>query len=271
MPQIDLHTHSSFSDGTCTPEEVVHNALKAGVSLLALSDHDTTDGVTQAQQVCRAHNLPFISAVEISTRKHDHLHFLGYGVDVNNPSFQEFLAQNRQKRRERICKIINKLQQAGLEITEEEVFARAPQTVSRAHVADLLKAKKIVPTRQEGFRRYLVPGQVGYVRSAGVTAVEAITQIKRAGGVAVIAHPGMVSSCWNFPMWVEAGLKGIEVFYPAHTYSLKQDLLAIARKYGLFCTGGSDFHGPRAGRIARPGIYIPQDHFNRLQHIFFNK
>ena len=269
MPKIDLHTHSDYSDGTCTPEEVVHAALKAGCSLFALTDHDTTDGVARAAAVCTAHNLRFATGVEISTREHDHLHFTGYNIDLANPEFQAFLAQNRQNRRERIRRIIAQLQQAGIPLTEEDVFKRAPNTVSRAHVADALKAKKFVQTRQEGFRKYLLPGCAGYVPSAGVSAVEAIRFIKRAGGVAVIAHPGLVSTAWDFPKWVEAGLDGIEVFYPAHTFAMKQDLLALARKYGLLCTAGADYHGPRGGRIKTPGMQIPQNHYNKLLHVLF--
>lgn len=270
MPKIDLHTHSNYSDGTCSPEEVVHAALKAGAGLFALTDHDTTNGVAQAAAVCTEHRLRFVAGVEISTREHDHLHFVGYNVDVENPAFQQFLAQNRQNRRERIRKIIAQLQQAGVDITEEDVFKRAPNTVSRAHVADALKARGLAQNRQDGFRKYLLPGCVGYVPSAGVSAVEAIQHIKRAGGMAVIAHPGLVAANWDFPKWVEAGLDGIEVFYPAHTYTLKQDLLALARKYGLLCTAGSDYHGPRGGRITTPGMQIPQNHYDKLLQKFFN-
>ena len=271
MPKIDLHTHSEFSDGTCSPKEVVHAALKAGANVFALTDHDTTDGVRQAEAVCKEHRILFTPGVEISTREHDHLHFTGYNLDLDNPTFQAFLAQNRQNRRERIRQIIRQLIEAGVNITEEDVFKRAPNTVSRAHVADALKANGVVPSRQEGFRRYLVPGQPGYVPSAGVTAVEAIQHIKRAGGTAVIAHPGIVSEHWNFPAWVEAGLDGIEVFYPAHTFSMKQDLLALARKYGLFCTAGSDYHGPHAGRITTPGMQILQPYYDRLIRKLFNR
>ena len=271
MPKIDLHTHSEFSDGTSSPKEVVHAALKAGANVFALTDHDTTDGVRQAEAVCKEHRILFTPGVEISTREHDHLHFTGYNLDLDNPTFQAFLAQNRQNRRERIRQIIRQLIEAGVNITEEDVFKRAPNTVSRAHVADALKANGVVPSRQEGFRRYLVPGQPGYVPSAGVTAVEAIQHIKRAGGMAVIAHPGIVSEHWNFPAWVEAGLDGIEVFYPAHTFSMKQDLLALARKYGLFCTAGSDYHGPHAGRITTPGMQIPQPYYDRLIRKLFNR
>ncbi len=271
MPKIDLHTHSEFSDGTCSPKEVVHAALKSGANVFALTDHDTTDGVRYAEEVCKAHRILFTAGVEISTRDHDHLHFTGYNLDLKNQSFQDFLAQNRQNRRERIRQIIRQLIEVGVNITEEDVFKRAPNTVSRAHVADALKTKGIVPSRQEGFRRYLVPGQPGYVPSAGVSAIEAIQYIKKAGGIAVIAHPGIVSEYWNFPAWVEAGLDGIEVFYPAHTFSMKQDLLALARKYGLFCTAGSDYHGPHAGRITTPGMQIPQPHYDRLIRKLFNQ
>lgn len=271
MPKIDLHTHSLFSDGTCSPEEVVHAALKSGAAIFALTDHDTTDGVSLAEKVCREHRILFTPGVEISTREHDHLHFTGYNVDVTNPEFQSFLVQNRQNRKERICQIIRQLAEFGLDLTEEDVFKRAPNTVSRAHVADALKAKGIVPSRQEGFRRYLVQGQPGYVPSAGVSAVEAIRHIKRAGGIAVIAHPGIVSEHWNFPAWTEAGLDGIEVFYPAHTFTMKQDLLALTRKYGLIATAGSDYHGPHAGRITTPGMQIPEPHYNKLLRKLFDR
>lgn len=271
MLKADLHTHSLFSDGTSSPEEVVYGAWKAGVKLFALADHDTTEGVLRAQAECAKRGMDWVSAVEISTREHDHLHFLGYRVDLTNRPFQDFLAQNRQNRVNRIKQIIRQIAQSGIDLTEEDVFSLAPNTVSRAHVADALKKKKIVPTRQEGFRRFLVPGQIGYVPSAGVSVVEAIQEIKKAGGLAVMAHPGLVQDVWNFPAWKEAGLDGLEVFYPSHSYTMKQELLKIARKYDLFATGGSDFHGPHAGRITSLGMSIPQPYSDRLLRKLLNK
>lgn len=271
MLKADLHTHSIFSDGTSSPEEVAYGAWKAGVKLFALADHDTTEGVLRAQAECIKRGIDWVSAVEISTREHDHLHFLGYHVDLNNRPFQDFLAQNRQNRINRIKQIIRQIAQSGIDLTEEDVFSLAPNTVSRAHVADALKKKKIVPTRQEGFRQFLVPGQIGYVPSAGVTVVEAIQEIKKAGGMAVMAHPGLVQDVWNFPVWKEAGLDGLEVFYPSHSYTMKQELLKIARKYDLFATGGSDFHGPHAGRITSLGMNIPQPYSDRLLRKLLNK
>lgn len=271
MLKIDLHTHSNFSDGTSSPEEVVQQAAKAGVRVLALADHDTTDGVTRAQLACQKYPIDFVPAVEISTREHDHLHFLAYNIDIHHPQFQLFLQNNRQHRLNRIKQIIRQLADSGLDITQEDVFSLAGNTVSRAHVADALRKKKIVSNRQEGFRRYLVPGQVGYVPSAGVTVQEAISQIKKAGGLAVIAHPGLTQTVWNFPAWVEAGLDGIEVFYPAHGYTLKQELLKIARKYDLFVTAGSDYHGPNAGRITSLGMNVSSPYSERILRKLFDK
>ena len=161
MPKIDLHTHSEFSDGTCSPKEVVHAALKAGANVFALTDHDTTDGVRQAEAVCKEHRILFTPGVEISTREHDHLHFTGYNLDLDNPTFQAFLAQNRQNRRERIRQIIRQLIEAGVNITEEDVFKRAPNTVSRAHVADALKAAALI--QQDGIHSVVIDTEKEFI------------------------------------------------------------------------------------------------------------
>lgn len=264
MPTVDLHTHSTFSDGTCTPEELVHSALKRHVQIFSLTDHDTTNGTARVAALAQEHNLRFVPGVEISTCEHDHLHFTGYNIDVNNADFQTFLTHNRQARQGRIKKVIAQLQAAGVDISEEDVFSRAPNTVSRAHVADALKTKGFAHSRQAAFRQYLLEGQPGYVPAIGVTAVEVIKHIKKAGGLAVIAHPGMVTEQWNFPAWVEAGLDGIEVYYPAHSFAMRQELTHLADKYGLLITAGSDYHGPTGGRTTAPGMPLPQPYFDRL-------
>ena len=269
MPVVDLHTHSCFSDGTSSPEEVVHAALKSGVQIFALTDHDTMEGTARAHALASERKLKFLYGVEISTCEHNHLHFTGYNIDVHDTDFQTFLAENRQKRTGRIRQVIKQLQAADVEITEEEVFSRAENTISRAHVADTLKAKGYAPTRQAAFRKYLVEGMPGYVAPIGVSAVETIRRIKKAGGIAVIAHPGIVTEQWNFPAWKEAGLDGIEVFYPAHSFSMRQELLHLADKYGLFASAGSDYHGPKGGRCSTPGMQIPQNHYNRLLSTLF--
>ncbi|MGB2578651.1 hypothetical protein AAIR98_000570 [Elusimicrobium simillimum] len=268
MPIIDLHTHSKYSDGTSRPSETVVQCAKKGVRLYALTDHDTVEGVAQAGEKCAKYNIKFLTGVEVSTREDEHLHFLGFGVDVENEGLKTFLKENVEKRVLRIKKIIQQLAEHGLPITEEDVFSRAKNVVSRAHVADAIKAKGIVPTRQEGFRKYLVPGAPGYVQSMGVSVVEAIGHIKAAGGKAVIAHPGLVKPKWDFKKWTDAGLDGIEVFYPSHNTVMIQELLYIAREYNLFATGGSDNHGPGSGRTPKVGMEIPQQYYDKLLEAF---
>lgn len=247
----------------------MHAALKSGVQIFSLTDHDTMDGVERARALAAERKLKFVCGVEISTCEHDHLHFTGYNININDLSFQNFLKENRKKRVNRIRQVVKQLQAAGVAIAEEDVFSRASNTISRAHVADTLKAKGFAPTRQAAFRKYLVEGRPGYVAPIGVSAVEAIKRIKKAGGLAVIAHPGIVTDHWDFPAWKEAGLDGIEVFYPAHSFTIRQELLHLADKYGLFATAGSDYHGPKGGRSSTPGMQIPQNHYNKLMSALF--
>ncbi|ACC97823.1 putative metal-dependent phosphoesterase [Elusimicrobium minutum Pei191] len=268
MPVIDLHTHSKFSDGTSKPSEVVVAAVKKGVKLYALTDHDTIEGVPQAKEKAQSYKMNFVTGVEISTNEDEHLHFLGYKIKEDCADFKSFLKENSEKRVFRIKKIIKQLQAAGLDITQEDVFSRAKTIVSRAHVADALKAKRIVAARQEGFRRYLVPGAVGYVPSLGVSVVEAIRKIRSAGGLAVIAHPGLVKEKWDFKKWTDAGLNGIEVFYPSHNTAMIQELLSVSREYGLFVTAGSDHHGPASGRTPKVGMEIPDMYYDKLLESF---
>lgn len=265
MPLIDLHAHTKFSDGTTTPAEVVHAYLTAGVKIMSITDHDTLDAVESAGLKARAAGMLFVPGVEVSTREHDHLHILGYNVNPQDKNLQGFLEQNRANRNIRIKKIIKQLQEAGLPLEEEDVFSLVKTVASRAHVADAMKNKGIVPTRQEGFRKYLIPGKPGYTPSIGASVIDVIHIIRQAGGMAFIAHPGIVKEHWNFPVWVNAGLSGIEVYYPSHSFEMRQDLLMIAKKYNLFVSGGSDHHGNKSGRDNRPGMEVPQEVFDTIK------
>jgi len=271
MPLLDLHAHTRYSDGTTTPAEVVHAYLMRGVQMMSVTDHDTTEALGQASQKALAAGILFVPGVEISSRENDHLHILGYNIDEKNQTFQNFLAGNREQRNIRIKKIIRQLQESGVSIEEEDVFKLVRNVASRAHVADALKNKGIVPTRQEGFRKFLVPGKAGYVNNAGESVFDVIKAIKNAGGLAFIAHPGIVKECWDFPAWVNAGLDGIEVYYPSHSFDMKQDLFMIAKKYNLLISGGSDHHGSKSGRDNKPGMEVPQEVFDRLKEVFGKK
>jgi predicted metal-dependent phosphoesterase TrpH len=131
--------------------------------------------------------------------------------------------------------------------------------------------KGIISSRQEGFKKYLTEGRAGYVPSQGPTAAEVIFQIKQAGGKAFIAHPGVVKEIWNFPAWVNAGLEGVEVYYPSHSHETRQHLLMIAKKYNLLVSGGSDHHGEKSGRYNNPGMEVPQAVFDTLGNVFIKE
>lgn len=268
MPLTDLHAHTNHSDGTNSPSEVVLYYKKAGIKLMSITDHDTLTAYKEAARQAQQSGILFVNGVEISAKENDHLHFLGFNIDPENKEMQEFLAYNRAQRTERIKIIIKQLQQTGIDIKEEDVFALVKNVVSRAHIADALKKKRLVPTRQEAFRKYLVQGKAGYVPPRGVSAEETIKIIRKAGGLAFIAHPGIVKESWDFPSWVNAGLNGIEIYYPAHSNQTKKDLFAIAQKYNLLISAGTDFHGLKSGRVCKPGFDIPQETFYKLKTAF---
>lgn len=270
MPVIDLHAHTKYSDGTTTPAEMVYLYIKAGVSMLAVTDHDTTEAVEEARQKTRAAGLLFVPGVEISTREHDYLHILGYNIDVNNQGLQAFLRQNRDARDMRVKKIIELLRQNGLDITRQDVYALVKKAPSRAHVADAMVKKGFAANRHEAFKKYLVEGRPAHVPCLGPEVTEVIAQIKKAGGKAFIAHPGVVKDIWAFPRWVNAGLEGIEAYYPSHSQEMMRDLLSIAKKYNLLVSAGSDFHGEKSGRLCKPGLSVPQEVFLNLKTAFFD-
>lgn len=268
MPLADLHAHTKHSDGTNTPSEVIYHYKKAGVRMMSVTDHDTLLASKEAREKAKEQSILYVNGVEISTNEHDHLHILGYNVDPDNKPLLEFLEFSRQERNLRVKTIIKQLRQAGVDIREEDVFSLVKTVASRAHIADALKNKKIVSSRQEGFKKYLVQGKPGYAPPRGASVAETIKIIRQAGGLAFIAHPGIVKECWNFPAWVNAGLSGVEIYYPAHSFQTKQDLFAIAEKYKLLISAGTDFHGTKSGRSCRPGFDIPQHTFEDLRQAF---
>ena len=268
MPLTDLHAHTNHSDGTNSPSEVVLYYKKAGIRLMSITDHDTLTACKEAAQKARQLGILFVNGVEISAKENDHLHFLGFNIDPENKEIQDFLAYNRAQRNDRVRTIIKQLQQADIDIKEEDVFSLVKNVASRAHIADALKKKRLVPTRQEAFRKYLVQGKPGYAPPRGVSAQETIKIIRKAGGLAFIAHPGIIKECWDFPSWVNAGLNGIEIYYPGHSYQTKKDLFDIAHKYNLLISAGTDFHGLKSGRVCKPGFDIPQETFTKLKTAF---
>ncbi len=248
---IDLHTHSHFSDGTDTPTALINKAMAAGVRTLALTDHDTVLGWDEAILHLRP-GLALVLGAEISCQTQDGIsvHMLGLLFDRNNETLSSAMTKTRENRIGRMEKIIARLNAANFEISMEDVQAQlAPgATLGRPHLADALVAKGYMRSREEVFVELLHNTSPFYVSHYSPTPEEAISLIKQAGGVAVIAHPmaslrGRIVNIEQFQSYVKAGLDGIEVFHRDHTAENRQLLTVIADEFNLAKTGSSDYHG----------------------------
>jgi len=248
---IDLHTHSNFSDGTDTPTELINKAHAAGLTGIALTDHDTVAGWQEAIDHLRP-GLSLILGSEISCQTLDGIsvHMLGLLFDPENPELSSMMAQTRDNRVGRMAKIIARLNSADYEITMDDVEAQLSDgaTLGRPHLADALVAKGYMKSRDQVFAEILHNDSPFYVSHYSPTPEVAIQTIKAAGGVAVIAHAmsslrGRVVSVESFASYVDAGLDGIEVFHRDHTQPNRELLGQIADEFDLVKTGSSDYHG----------------------------
>jgi len=248
---IDLHTHSNFSDGTDTPTELINKAHAAGLTGIALTDHDTVAGWQEAIDHLRP-GLSLILGSEISCQTLDGIsvHMLGLLFDPENPELASMMAQTRDNRVGRMAKIIARLNSADYEITMGDVEAQLSDgaTLGRPHLADALVAKGYMKSRDQVFAEILHNDSPFYVSHYSPTPEVAIQTIKAAGGVAVIAHAmsslrGRVVSVESFASYVDAGLDGIEVFHRDHTQPNRELLGQIADEFDLVKTGSSDYHG----------------------------
>ncbi len=248
---IDLHTHITCSDGTDSPRELVNKAIAQGLEVLGISDHDTTSGWNEATQTLRG-TLKLALGAEISCLTNDGIsvHMLGMLFDPLHEEMQQVLEETRDGRLPRMRKMIEKMRSEGMDISIEDVVSAMPEgaTMGRPHLADALVAKKIVKSRDEAFVELLHNDSRFYVSHAAPTPVEAISLIRRAGGVAVIAHPfashrGEILKAEDFSELVAAGLNGIEVDHRDQNPDERAMLRVIARELNLVVTGSSDYHG----------------------------
>ena len=248
---IDLHTHTNCSDGTDSPRELVNKAIVQGLEVLGISDHDTTSGWKEAIETLRG-SLKLALGSEISCLTNDgvSVHMLGLLFDPDHEEMQRVLEETRDGRLPRMRKMIEKMRAEGMDISMEDVEQAMPAgaTMGRPHLADALVAKKIVKSRDEAFIDLLHNATRFYVSHAAPTPVEAIALIRRAGGVAVIAHPfashrGQILKPEDFSELVSAGLNGIEVDHRDQNPDERAMLRAIAHELDLVITGSSDYHG----------------------------
>ena len=248
---IDLHTHTNNSDGTDTPHALINKALSSGITVLGITDHDTTSGWKDAIAARRA-NLALVLGAEISCLTQDDVavHILGLLFDGENATMQTMLEESRDSRLPRMRRMTELLTADGIEISLEEVFAAMPEgaTLGRPHLADALVAKGHIASRDEAFATLLHNGSKYYVTHLAPTPEDAIKVIRQAGGVAVIAHPfatrrGQTLSVMSFPSLIAAGLNGVEVEHRDHSQEEREQLRELARDLGLVITGASDYHG----------------------------
>lgn len=248
---IDLHTHTTCSDGTDTPFALVKKALAAGITTLAITDHDSIAGWGEAITAIQP-QIELVLGAEISCLTHDGIsvHMLGLLFDGEDRAIQQLLSDSRDTRIPRMRTMVELLQADGIQISLDDVYKAMPEgaTLGRPHLADALVANGVVASRDEAFLNLLNNGSKYYVTHAAPTPVDAIKTIRSAGGVAVIAHPfasrrGQVLDASSFADLVAAGLNGIEVHHRDQNAEEQASLLAIARELNLVITGASDYHG----------------------------
>ena len=256
---VDLHTHTTASDGTYSPTELVTEAARRGVRVLAITDHDSTEGLPEAIAAAETHRpLEILAGIEINCDVEGaEIHVLGYLMDWQVPWFQEFCREQRRERRERVYRMAERLAALGMPIDPEEVFAIVKEgSAGRPHVAQVMVARRYVKTVREAFDKYLGTGKPGHVQRKKLTPEDAVRLIRRAGGVPVFAHPGLADRDELIPGLIAAGMMGIECYYTEHSAAQRAAYVQICLDHDLVATGGSDFHGPkvRAATLGSPAV-----------------
>jgi 3',5'-nucleoside bisphosphate phosphatase len=277
LPTIDLHCHSTASDGRLTPQQVIEKAKSIGLKAIALTDHDTVAGLGSFHTAGKQHGIETISGVEISADyESGTMHIVGLFVDTQNQGFRAFLKQLAEGRKIRNPQIVNKLNALGMAITMEEVEEEAgiagagvgggaiDKSIGRPHIAAVMIKKGYVKNKQEAFDKFLSKGQPAYITRFGASPEESINQIHSANGLAVLAHPHYLKAADENEMdqiigdLKKKGLDGIEVWYSTHTPEQTALCARLAAKHDLVPSGGSDFHGEvgRSGKSVELGTGI---------------
>jgi 3',5'-nucleoside bisphosphate phosphatase len=255
MKKADLHSHTIMSDGTQTPTEVVELAAKLGLKAIAITDHDTAIGYQEALTAGEKLGVEIVPAVEMSTVLDGQaIDILAYFIDPDHATFRKLLARQRNMRRERNRLVLEKLGKLGISITVDEVESKQEgsayqKNVGRVHIGQILVERGLVCDLNEAFDKYLGTEGLAFVSLNNTSPNEAIQAIKEAGGVAVIAHPGLYHRDDLIPTIVEMGLTGIEVNHPDHTDEDKVRYETFAETFNLIPTAGSDYHGIRNGQM----------------------
>lgn len=258
----DLHLHSTISDGLLTPSELVEQAVTAGIRIMALTDHDTTDGLKEAAAAASSHpELTLIPGIEVSTDVPDgEVHVLGHFINTEDPELQTVLASFRDDREGRARAIVEKLSELGMPLEWDRVQEIAGEgAIGRPHIAEALFERDYVASIREAFDKFIGRAGPAYAERRKMAPVEAVRLIRRFGGFATLAHPRETPNVGDLlPELVEAGLTGMEVYYGLYPPEERQDLLELCKRFDLLPMGGSDYHGPeRAAECPLGGSNTP--------------
>lgn len=270
MTRIDLHLHSTASDGRCTPAELVDRAARASLTLLAVTDHDTTAAIDEVRQLAAGRGIDAITGIEITALDEGRdLHILGYFFDPGHETLDRFLTAQRAARVDRAHAIGDRLAGLGMPIDLGPLVARATadsrRSIGRPLIARAMVDAGYVRDTQEAFDRWLGAGCPAFVPRSGAPAPAVIDIIHEAGGLASLAHPGKLRREPPVAQLADAGLDAIEVFHPDHDAGLVDRYTGVARRLGLLVTGGSDFHGDPAHGLEPGTITLPATEFERLR------
>jgi len=280
--KIDLHLHTTASDGTFSPKEVVDKALEIGFKVISITDHDTIKGFDEANRYIndkfqqgnihisieqKESPLEIIPGVELSSAfKQKEVHILGYFIDHKNPELLKQLENLRQFRIERGQKIANKLASVGIIIDYQEILKKVGNgSVGRLHFANALVDGKCVYSVDYAMQKYLCKGKVGYVPHNFLTPQECIKIIKDAKGIAILAHPGLYNDNGFIPHFIKFGINGIEAYHTSHSFEETKRYINIAQKHNLLITGGSDCHGLAKGNALIGLVYVPYELMEELR------
>ena len=267
---VDLHTHSTASDGIYEPADLLRRAQATGLQVLALTDHDSTNGIAEARQAATELGIDFIPGIEVNTDVGGaEIHVLGYFLEYERPAFQETLQVLRHARELRGQRMVELLNQEGVQVSWDRVREIAQGAVGRPHVARALMEAGYVKSIGEAFEKYIGKGCPAYVPRYKLSPNDAIRLIASASGLPVMAHPidlpGLTKLRAWLPELLQAGLVGLETYYGPYTPEQEQELLTLAHEYDLIPTGGTDFHGPGIHPTPLGGRYVPMEAVERLK------
>jgi predicted metal-dependent phosphoesterase TrpH len=269
--RADLHCHTSCSDGSNSPEEILHLAKEIGLSGLSITDHDTIEAYGAAIPIAKELEIPLVSGIEFSAEhKGSSVHILGYSFSLNDPGLLAFCQKHAARRDARNRKILEKLKEQRIEVSEEEIKIDNHQTIGRPHIALVMMKKGYVESVQEAFDKYLGDGKLCFAPGESYSIEETLAIIHNAKGLAVLAHPHLLHNPTLLSELLEMNFDGLEGYYGRFPRDRQDKWLQLAKKKGWIVTGGSDFHGSVKPHSALGSSWVCEETFNILLNHFIN-